>query len=339
MLAQFVPVGSPAMAALLLAVAASSAALCRLALAYAQRRGLLDAPGRRRSHQQVTPRGGGISFVVVTALLAPLLLPDPGLALHFSGGLLAIGAIGWWDDHRPLSARLRLLVHVLASAQFLWVLQGQPADLAGLLQFALSLFWLVMLVNFWNFIDGINGLASLQALIAAGLYAGLAQAAGLPGPALLMLALCAALLGFLPFNLPRARLFMGDVGSGALGFALGAFALLLLPSVREPWLLLLPVTPVLADAGLTLVKRMLLGRRWYAAHREHLYQWWVRRGASHVRVSLAYAAFSLVVILPSMILALEQPALRLPITLGAYALALACWLWGRARLRRRTRGW
>ena len=337
MLAQLFPFGSPAMAALLLAVAVVAAGLCRLALAYAQRRGLLDAPGRRRSHQQVTPRGGGISFVLVVAMLAPLLLPDFLTALSFSFGLLAIGAIGWWDDHRPLSARLRLLVHVLASAQFLWLLQGAPTDIATLLQLALSLFWLVMLVNFWNFIDGINGLASLQALIAAGLYAGLAQAAGLPGAALLMLGLSAALMGFLPYNLPRARMFMGDVGSGALGFALGAFALMLLPSVRAPWLLLLPVAPVLVDAGLTLAKRILLGRRWYAAHREHLYQWWVRRGASHVRVSLAYAAFSLLVILPSMILALESPALRLPISIGAYALAAALWLWGRARLRRRRR--
>jgi UDP-N-acetylmuramyl pentapeptide phosphotransferase/UDP-N-acetylglucosamine-1-phosphate transferase len=337
MLAQFVPFGSPAMAVLLVAVALASSGLCRLALVYAQHRGLLDAPGRRRSHQQITPRGGGVSFVLVIALLAPLLLPDLRTALSFSLGLLAIGAIGWWDDHRPLSARLRLLVHVLASVQFLWLLQGWPTDFATLLQFGLSLFWLVMLVNFWNFIDGINGLASLQALIASGLYAGLAQAAGLPGAALLMLALSAAVMGFLPYNLPRARMFMGDVGSGALGFALGAFALMLLPSVREPWLLLLPVAAVLADAGLTLAKRILLGRRWYAAHREHLYQWWVRRGASHVRVSLAYAAFSLLVILPSMILALERPTLRLPILIGAYALAAVLWQWGRARLRRRPR--
>jgi UDP-N-acetylmuramyl pentapeptide phosphotransferase/UDP-N-acetylglucosamine-1-phosphate transferase len=303
--------------------------ICRFALAYALRRGLMDAPGRRRSHVVATPRGGGIGFVLVLAALAPLLLTPATLGLSFSAGLLAVAAVGWWDDHRPLSARFRLVVHVLAVAQFLWVLQGTPTDMQTALHFGLGLLWIVSLVNFWNFIDGINGLAALQAVIAAGLYAGLAQAAGLAG--------AAVLLGFLPYNLPRARLFMGDVGSGALGFALGAFALLLLPSVRAPWLLLLPVAAVLADAGLTLAKRMLLGRRWYAAHREHLYQWWVRRGASHVRVSLAYAAFSLLVILPSMVLALEQPALRLPIAIGVYALAGLIWLWGRARLLRRPR--
>jgi UDP-N-acetylmuramyl pentapeptide phosphotransferase/UDP-N-acetylglucosamine-1-phosphate transferase len=324
-------------AALLLLSGLFSALLCRAALAYARRHGLLDAPGRRRSHSQTTPRGGGIGFVPVTVLLAPFLLPSLMVGLSFSAGLMAVAAVGWWDDHRPLSARLRLVVHVLAAAQFLWVLLGSPMDLQASMRFAVALLWLVTLVNFWNFIDGINGLASLQAILAAGLYAGLAQAAGLPGAMLLMLVLAAAVIGFLPYNLPRARLFMGDVGSGALGFALGAFALLLLPSVQQPWVLLLPVAAVLSDAGLTLVKRMLLGRRWYAAHREHLYQWWVRRGASHVQVSVAYAAFSLLVILPFMVLSLEFPHLRLPFALGVYAVAAALWLWGRARLRRRVR--
>lgn len=337
MLPELMQMGMGGAALLLIASGLASAGLCRLALSYARRRGLLDEPGRRRSHSQATPRGGGIGFVLVTAALAPLLLSPLSLALSFSAGLLAVAAIGWWDDHRPLSARLRLAVHLLASALFLWVLQGAPLQSVELLRFAAGLLWLATLVNFWNFIDGINGLASLQAVIAAGLYAGLAQAAGLPGASLLMLVLAAAVMGFLPFNLPKARLFMGDVGSGALGFALGAFALMLLPALQQPWILLLPVAAVLSDAGLTLGRRMLLGRRWYAAHREHFYQWWVRRGASHVRVSLAYAGFSLLVILPSMILALEQPGLRLPITIGVFALAAAVWVWGRARLIRRPR--
>lgn len=337
MLPALVYFGPVQTALLLIASGLLAFRLCRFALAYARRRGLLDAPGRRRSHTVSTPRGGGIGFVVVVAVLAPLLLTPWDLGMSFSAGLLAVAVIGGWDDHRPLSAKVRLAVHVSAAAQFLWVLQGAPTDAHDFLQFGLGLLWIATLVNFWNFIDGINGLASLQAMIAAGLYAGLAQAAGLPGPALLMLALVAAVMGFLPYNLPKARLFMGDVGSGALGFALGAFALLLVPSVQQPWILLLPVAAVLSDAGLTLVRRILLGRRWYAAHREHLYQWWVRRGASHVRVSLAYAAFSLLVILPSMILALEQPGQRLPIVIGVYALATAIWLWGRARLLRRPR--
>lgn len=330
--------GSVTGALLLIATGLGSALLCRAALAYAQRRGLKDAPGRRRSHSQPTPRGGGVGFVLVTALLAFPLLPWP-LGGVFALSLLAVAGIGWWDDHRPLSARLRLAVHFAAAVALVLTLQGVPEDGAALLRALAAVLWIAMLVNFWNFMDGINGLASLQAVLAAGLYAGLALAAGLPAAALLMLGLAAAIMGFLPFNLPQARMFMGDVGSGALGFALAGFALLLLPSLASPWILLLPVAPIVVDAGLTLAMRVGLGRRWYAAHREHLYQWWVRRGASHARVSLAYAAFSLVVILPSMIFALEQPAWRLPIAIGVYALAGGAWLWGRARLLRSARRW
>lgn len=327
---------TPAGLALLLASALASALLCRVALAYALKRGLLDAPGQRRSHRMPTPRGGGVSFVAVCAALALLLMPASAPTFAFLMGLLAVAGIGWWDDHRPLSARLRLAVHVLAAAALVWALRAWPVDAMSAAQSTLALLWLVAMVNFWNFMDGINGLASLQAVLAAGLYAGLALAAGMPAEALLMLGLAAAVMGFLPFNLPRARMFMGDVGSGALGFAMGAFALMLEPVLLDPWILLLPVAPMITDALLTLAQRMLLGRRWYAAHRSHLYQWWVRRGASHVRVSLAYALFSLLVVLPSMILALSRPGLRLPITCAVYALAAALWLWGRARLLHRA---
>ena len=311
--------------------------LCRLALAYAHRRGLLDDPGRRRSHAQRTARGGGIAFVLVFALLAALVLPSAFAGGVFVLSLLAVAGVGWWDDHRSLPAWLRLLVHLGAALAWLLALYGLPADLAEWIRLAISVLWLVTLLNFWNFIDGINGLASLQAVLASGLYAGLALAAGLPAVALVMLGLAAAVLGFLPFNFPRARMFMGDVGSGALGFAIGAFALMLEPVLVSPWILLLPVAPVAVDAGLTLLKRMVLGRRWYAAHREHLYQWWVRRGASHARVSLAYALFSLLVVLPAMMLSLHQPDLRLPLAIVVYGLAAVLWLWGRMRLRRRTR--
>jgi UDP-N-acetylmuramyl pentapeptide phosphotransferase/UDP-N-acetylglucosamine-1-phosphate transferase len=282
------------------------------------------------------PTRCGIAFVASGALLALLVLPRAPSTVAFVGGLLAVAAIGWWDDHRPLSARLRLLVHLLASGSLVLALRGWPMDAWSALQALLALLWLAAMINFWNFMDGINGLASLQAVLAAGLYAGLAQAAGMPGEAVFMLGLAAAVMGFLPYNLPRARMFMGDVGSGALGFALGAFALMLEPRFIDPWILLLPVAPMLTDASLTLLQRMWLGRRWYAAHRSHLYQWWVRRGASHVRVSLAYALFSLVVVLPSMMLALKQPGLRFAMVVGVYALATALWLWGRAHLLRRV---
>ena len=327
---------APAGLLLLLACGLLSAALTRLALAYAHRRGLADAPGRRRSHRVPTARGGGVAFVLVVLLLSLLLPGLPG-GWAFSLGLAAIAAIGWWDDHRPLSVRLRLAVHFGAALLLVIALRGVPDDAGSALALAMAVVWVVALLNFWNFMDGINGLASVQAVIAAGLYAGLALAAGLPAVALLALGLGAAVMGFLPWNFPQARMFMGDVGSGPLGYVLAALVLMLEPSMRHPWPLLLPVLPMLLDAGLTLLRRMALGKRWYAAHREHLYQWWVRRGASHARVTLAYTLFSLVFVLPLLMASLIRPDLGLPITAAAYLGGSLLWVWARARLLRRRR--
>lgn len=321
---------------LLLGCGLASSLLCRLAMAYAHRRGLADAPGRRRSHLQTTARGGGIAFVLVVLALSLALPGLPG-GPAFGLGLAAVAAVGWWDDHRPLSISLRLAVHFGASILLVLALRGMPADPLALLQVLLAVLWVVALLNFWNFMDGINGLASLQAIIAAGLYSGLALAAGLPTLALLGLGLAAAVMGFLPWNFPCARMFMGDVGSGPLGYALAGLALMLEPSMLYPWPLLLPVLPMLLDASLTLLRRIVLKRRWYAPHREHLYQWWVRRGASHARVTLAYALFSLVFILPLLMASLIRPDLGMPLTVAAYATAGALWLWARTRLRRRPR--
>lgn len=147
----------------------------------------------------------------------------------------------------------------------------------------------LVLVNVWNFMDGIDGIAAGQALVVAVAWALLAR----QGPVLwLGLALAAAALGFLPFNFPRARVFLGDVGSGAIGYALAAlFAIGTLqqaPSVRLLWLL--PLLPFLLDASLTLLARMVKGEAWWRPHVQHAYQAWARTRGSHVPVTLAYAA-------------------------------------------------
>src|SRR5690606_16503734 len=187
-----------------------------LARAYALRRQLVDQPGERRSHSVATPRGGGIAIVVVVLLVAGGVAASggggpasQGLLATFAGGLAMVALAGLVDDHRPLSPWLRLGVHVLAAG---WLAiagwRGRPA--AAVATFVA----IVVLVNVWNFMDGIDGIAATQAVLFAG---GLAVA--LDGAwSVLAAALAAAALGFLPYNLPRARIFMGDVGSGAIGF-------------------------------------------------------------------------------------------------------------------------
>lgn len=263
------------------------------ARAYALRRRLVDAPGARRSHVVATPRGGGIAIAVafliaITAMMARQ--PSQIVLLACAGiGLALVAGIGWIDDHRPLSPWSRLLVHALAAA---WLgagffLSGAGADVA-LIAFVSAL----VLTNVWNFMDGIDGLAATQAILAA---IGLMTLSG--GDALtihLGLALIASTFGFLPFNLPRARIFLGDSGSGALGFSLALMTGLSLHAAprADGWLALLPLSAFLLDAGLTLFARMLRRERWWAPHVQHAYQCWARR-VGHLPVTGAYAAWTM----------------------------------------------
>ena len=262
-----------------------------LAIGYARRRNLVDLPGERRSHQVVTPRGGGVAIVaVVLAALPVLAVAVPSLRADlalFGSGLALVAGIGWWDDHRPLSAGLRLLVHMLAGVLLAVVAWRQGG---GGLAITLAFVFAVSLVNVWNFMDGINGLASSQAAIVCVAFALLLP----PAWAVLAWLVAAACGGFLPFNFPRARIFLGDVGSGALGYMVAA--LLMLTAVLTPvhWALLaLPIVAFVGDAGLTLARRVLTGQRWTQPHTQHLYQRVVKRGASHTLVTLAYAGFTI----------------------------------------------
>lgn len=271
-----------------------------LARRYALARALLDLPGARRSHSIATPRGGGVG--IVAALVALLLLAvhlgpvaGTGAAWSVLGGLLAVAGVGWWDDHRDLPALGRLCVHLGAGLAVALAVLGWPERLLDIALLGLAVLWVAGMVNLWNFMDGINGIATAQAAVVALALTWLPGA--LDGPwTLVALGLCAACIGFLPFNFPRARIFLGDVGSGALGFSLAAVLLVAASRSSPPqWLLLASLPSVfLVDAGVTLIERMVRGRRWWEAHREHAYQWAVRRGHTHSRVTTLYTLAGLV---------------------------------------------
>ena len=262
-----------------------------LARGYALRRQLIDQPGERRSHAVATPRGGGIA-IVASALLAfgwlasVQALPGAVVAL-LAAGLVLVAGIGWIDDHRPLSPWLRLGVHAVSAFLVgftLWMQGHSPGS--AMLGFAAT----IVLINVWNFMDGIDGLAASQALLVAAGWAWLAW----PQPwAWVLLAIASACLGFLPFNLPPARIFLGDVGSGSLGYLL-AVGLSWLPagSVHWPWLAWLPLSAFLVDAALTLASRILRRERWWTPHVQHAYQRWAGRLGRHAPVSAAYAMWT-----------------------------------------------
>ncbi len=323
----------------------ASAALTALARYYALRRDLLDHPGQRRSHAVPTPRGGGIGPVLVMfGGGAWLVVTDPhprvGLIV-FLVGLAFVAAIGWFDDHRPTPAWLRLIVHFAAALALGVALMGMPHGLQQCIVAGFSTLVVAGLVNAWNFMDGIDGIAASQAgLVAIILLVGGTFAGGWLVGAWwwLGLLLIAATLGFLPFNIPHARVFLGDVGSGALGFVVASLLLSAVVAGRLPWpLAMLLVSAFLVDAGMTLLSRMLRGKAWWRPHREHLYQWLVRSGYTHAQVTGCYASWTLAAGVLAIALARCRPTVAGLVSLGTVSCASLCWLWSRNRLWKAAR--
>jgi len=313
--------------AYLLATALLSLLLTGLATAYAGRSGLIDHPGERHSHREATPRGGGAGLVL--ALLLASLLPVPFLPAAWNPvilpGLVVLALLGWWDDHRPLSARLRFAVQLLVCAWLAWNLPGDGALGAPWMPVAAMLF-AAWMINLYNFMDGSNGMAGAQGVFAAVVLAWLFARAGAEGFAWLSLLTAACCIGFLPWNLGRARVFMGDVGSLALGFL---FAALLLYGVTTG-AFSLPVGAMvmalfLADATLTLLGRVLRGERWYNPHRQHLYQRLIARGWTHGRVLLLYQGLNLALVLPGIVFGVNHPALAWPVAIALGVVLAGAW--------------
>ncbi len=302
-----------------------------LAMQYAVRRRLIDQPGERRSHTVATPRGGGIGIVVALLMaIAWLLLRNPQharLLSSFAIGLALVAGIGWADDHRPRSPWSRLAFHAVAALLLGW---GVWQEGGSVMAAAGAFMTAMVLVNIWNFMDGIDGLAASQAAIAALAFG---VAAGQGTVTSLAFALAAACLGFLPFNLPRARVFLGDVGSGALGYALAALAIWL---AMQDWMhapgLLLPLSAFLVDASLTLATRIVRGQAWWLPHTEHAYQHWTRRCGWHGRVTLAYAGWSVVASGLMLIGRTTASAFMIGALLTTYLAGWVLWIWLRRPL-------
>lgn len=306
---------------------------------YALKHQMVDQPGERRAHQQATPRGGGIAIVVALLLaIGCLAQRDPGHVLLLAAiatGLCLVAGVGWIDDHRPLPPWSRLVVQAVAAAVLGW---GIRASGGGIGTIALGCVAALVLVNVWNFMDGIDGLATTQALLAA---LGWWWISGPASVSWLALALVAACLGFLPFNLYKARIFLGDVGSGALGYALAALlAWLSMQDIGRLPMLMLPLTAFLVDASLTLAMRAISGQRWWLPHDQHTYQHWARHCAAHLPVTVWYGAWTVCASLLMLALAgsAQGTAFMMLALVGACLLAALAWSWLRTIGRRIQRG-
>ncbi|HED33229.1 MAG TPA: glycosyltransferase family 4 protein [Gammaproteobacteria bacterium] len=273
---------------------------------YALAKSLLDVPNERSSHLLPTPRGGGVAIVLAfllgTVVLWQMSLLDTGAVVGLAGAGLFVAIAGFIDDHGHVAARWRLLTHFVSALWLLYWLGGLPPVMIFGVAFEMGwpgqvfvVFALVWLLNLFNFMDGIDGIAGAE-VISVSVVAGVIiflQTNSMSGLALHLL-IAAAAAGFLLWNMPPAKIFMGDAGSGFVGLMLGGIALYstsIAPQMFWVWLILLG--SFIVDASYTLVRRLLRGDKVYRAHRSHAYQYASRKYDSHRVVMLGVLAINL----------------------------------------------
>lgn len=321
----------PAWMLLLAGLAAALSALLGWPVSrWLRRRGMLDQPGQRRSHQQPTPRGGGLA-IVLSLILLWLLWPGairgwmPVMPL-----LLLLALTGWRDDRQGLAARWRFMAQLAAAGILLAIAGGVSTVILGGTELQAAWLWtplalvaVVWLINLHNFMDGSDGMAAAQGTWFLAGAALLFRQAGELELATFSAAAAGAWLGFLVWNRPPARVFMGDTGSLALGLAVAACAVFGLVSgafgIAISFML---CASFVVDATATLLWRAARGERWYTAHRQHAYQQLIALGWSHGQVLSLYMLVNVLLVLPAIAMALRWPQLDTVLAAGL-ALILA----------------
>ncbi len=278
---------------------------------YALQKSILDIPNERSSHTIVTPRGGGLAIVITFIINLLLLFIHNYLSMRVLSGIggasLAIAITGFIDDRNPIHSRVRLAIHFLAAIWIaVWLGKIPPVtifshviDLAWFTS-VIAVIYLVWLLNLYNFMDGIDGIASIEAItvcLSGGLILYLVSPENIFW--LLPVLLAAGVAGFLFWNWPPAKIFMGDVGSAFLGITIGGISLFSMDIGSQliwSWVILLAV--FIIDATVTLIRRMLRGDSFDQAHRNHAYQYASRKFGNHMKISLATGIINVVWLLP-----------------------------------------
>lgn len=263
----------------------------------AQTKKIHDSPERRRLHQTQIPRAGGISIALVMIITSTFIFLKSDVSPYWPltiAALILYGALGFRDDLKPLGSGTKLLLHgLIAVVVFLIAIVFLSSSLTASIIISVAY---LLFVNIWNFMDGSNGLVSMQSLIVVIGFVALSDFS--VGTYYFALALAVCCLGFLPFNFPVARVFLGDVGSHVLGAAVVGLAVLAYDEAQWTPLEILCLTSALwIDAVLTFIRRAFRGFKVTQAHRSHLYQYAIRSGNSHAAICWYYATWTIIVIL------------------------------------------
>jgi Fuc2NAc and GlcNAc transferase len=318
------------MMGLLLAVLLLSCAFTGWIRRYCLSHGIIDVPNQRSSHTRIVARGGGIgfSFIFLVAILAlgvGRVIPSR-VAIGFAGGGSLIALTGWIDDRKGLTQLSRIVLHLLSAAWAVaWIGPVPPLSVGsiswnwgwiGQLVGVIAIAWMV---NLYNFMDGTDGIAAVEAVTVALLAAALCSFAGLAATGHVYWLLASAVAGFLFWNWPPARIVMGDAGSGFLGFTFAALTLWCwAEDVRLLWPCAILLSVFIADATTTLLRRMMKGERWYEPHRTHAYQKLALR-VGHRPIALGVATINVLVLGPAAWLAWLHPNLGFPLILSVNA--------------------
>lgn len=276
---------------------------------YALKKNIIDNPNERSSHSIPTPRGGGVA-VVVSYIVGVILLiyfghlsQHIGLTLIVSGFIIAL--LGFLDDHGHINSMLRLAIHFMVAIGVVVSLGGFSEvkifnDFSlGFSANIIAVLFLVWLLNLYNFMDGINGIASVEAITTMMSMVVIYFIFNLQLNIEILWLLTACVFGFLLWNFPKAKIFMGDACSGFLGLTLGILALIALKediALFCAWIICLGV--FIVDATFTLIRRVLSGYKMYDAHRSHAYQILSRKFSSHTPVTIAVALVNILWLFP-----------------------------------------
>lgn len=277
---------------------------------YSLRNSILDIPNERSAHSLPMPRGGGLSISLAVLLSAVFLfylqLLPLNIAIAFSGGGILVTVTGWLDDHMDIPEIWKALSYTIAAIWTVFWLDGLDTlrfgvnvitmHVAGSLFAVLGLAWLI---NLYNFMDGTDALAAAQA-ICTGTFSGmLFMFSGRQDLAIMCFVITAASAGFLYWNWPPAKIFMGDAGSCLIGFSFGLLAIVGEKSGALPilvWFILLSI--FICDATLTLFMRIINKEKWYTAHRSHAYQRLVQMNVSHTFLAISVLLINVIFIWP-----------------------------------------
>lgn len=308
-----------------------------LSLRYAVNGGLMDMPNHRTSHIAPTPRGGGIAITLCLLLGAAFLQafsPASHVALSAllgGGGLIAL--LGYVDDHRHVPAPIRFFLQIVAALWMIFWIGGSEFTWIGEHGFNLGIFGVpcvvlaaVWLINLYNFMDGIDGYAAVEAIFVALVSLFLFWHVGNNFMALLALILAVACGGFLVWNWPPAKIFMGDVGSTFLGFTFACFAIVG-SSINHisPLYWILALSVFVADATYTLLQRLIYDSSWYKPHRTHAFQRLIQLGYTHKQVCHRLLMFNGFVLFPCLFVSVYFPQYLLGMVIMVYVFLFFCW--------------